>query len=70
MSDSASIPELIPVTEAAERMGVSKATAYRMLKDGDFPVRVVKIGGRQKVSRKAVDAWLASLALELDGEAS
>lgn len=59
------------VREAAERLGISYAMAYRMAGEGALTVTVgngsvaslpvLKIGTRFKVSRKALDRLLAGL---------
>lgn len=50
---------LLSVTEAAERLGMSKAAAYRAIHEGTFPVEVVTVGGRRRVRASDVDAFLA-----------
>jgi len=50
------------VPDAGEALGISRATAYRLARSGDFPVRVLKIGKQLRVS-------IADLDRYLDGEA-
>lgn len=45
-------PATITVVEAAAQMGVSSSSAYAAIKKGDFPVPVIKIGGRYVVPTK------------------
>lgn len=45
-------PPTITVVEAAAQMGVSSSSAYAAIKKGDFPVPVIKIGGRYVVPTK------------------
>ncbi|CAN5344111.1 hypothetical protein BH09PAT4_BH09PAT4_09390 [soil metagenome] len=44
--------------EAAYRLGISRGLAYRLAKDGEFPVRVIRLGHRYVVSRHELDAFL------------
>jgi excisionase family DNA binding protein len=37
-------------------LGISQATAYRLMKSGSF--RVVKVGGAIRISKKSFDEWL------------
>lgn len=55
------LPRLISIEEAALRLDISKATAYRAIKDDTFPLPIIQIGGRLKVS-------LAALQRLLNGE--
>ncbi|MEM1235121.1 MAG: AlpA family transcriptional regulator [Pseudomonadota bacterium] len=53
---------LLTVREVAERTRLSRATIYKMVRDGDFP-RQVQIGAN-KVAwlRSEVEAWIQSRA--------
>lgn len=42
-------PAAVPLPLAAAALGVSRATAYRLVGDGTFPVRVIKVGPRRTV---------------------
>lgn len=42
--------------EIAEILGVSNATAYRLIKEGHF--RTVRIGSSIRVSKQSFDEWL------------
>ena len=46
------------VNEVAKILGVSNATAYRLIKEGHF--RTVRIGSSIRVSRQSFDEWLDS----------
>jgi len=48
----------VTVTEAARQLGISRSFAYQAITRGDFPVPVLRIGGRVVVSRKALDRYL------------
>jgi len=40
-------------------MSIGRATVYRSVKRGDFPVPVLRINGRMRVARLAVERLLA-----------
>lgn len=42
-------PEMVSLETAAARLGVSTATAYRLRREGKFPLRVVQIGSQFRV---------------------
>lgn len=49
-------PHELPITmpavpDASSILGIGRSTAYSMLQDGTFPVRVLKVGKRYRVSR-------------------
>lgn len=44
------------VSEIADILGVSNATAYRLIKEGHF--RTVRIGSSIRVSKQSFDEWL------------
>lgn len=48
----------LSVTEAAEELGVSRATLYGLIRSGDLPS--MKIGARQLISRDALREWMAA----------
>jgi hypothetical protein len=51
------------VVTAGRFFGLGRDATYRAVKDGTFPVPVLKIGGRLRVTRSAV---LAALGIEDD----
>lgn len=51
------------VAEAAARLGVREETAHRWIREGTFPVPLLKVGARRRVS-------IAVLERYLEGEAS
>jgi excisionase family DNA binding protein len=55
------VSDVLTLAVAAPDLGMSPRKAYRLAKAGEFPIPVVKIGGRYIVSKAAVDAYLASL---------
>ena len=44
------------VFEIAEILGISNASAYRLIKEGHF--RTVRIGTSIRISRQSFDEWL------------
>ncbi|WP_199712684.1 helix-turn-helix domain-containing protein [Galactobacter caseinivorans] len=46
------------VPAACEGMGISRATGYRLVRSGDFPVRVLKIGKQLRVSITDLNRYL------------
>lgn len=53
--------DLVPLDVAARRLGISRATAYRLVADDAFLVPVLKLGRSYRVSRRALDRLLAEL---------
>lgn len=52
------MPLTLSLTEAADLLGISRHTAYRLVERDEFPVPVLRIGGQFKVSRQAVDDFV------------
>lgn len=50
----------LSVREAAEQLGVSRATVYGLINSGNLPS--VKIGSRRLISREALREWLGAQA--------
>lgn len=42
----------VSLTEAAELLGIGRSTAYAAARNDDFPVQIIKIGGRYIVPTK------------------
>jgi excisionase family DNA binding protein len=57
-------PETLPATfsvlVASKVLGIGKNMTYRMIAHGEYPVRVLEIGGRFKVSRIDLLAYLGA----------
>ena len=51
---------LLSVTEAAERLGITRARAYRWVAAGQFPGAVQLAGGHWLVKKAVLDAWLTA----------
>jgi excisionase family DNA binding protein len=45
----------LSIEEASVLLGISRATLYRSVQRGDFPVRVVHINGRLRVPRRSLE---------------
>jgi excisionase family DNA binding protein len=45
---------LISVGEAAILLGITRSTAYRAIATNSFPVPIIQVGGRRRVSREAL----------------
>jgi predicted DNA-binding transcriptional regulator AlpA len=54
--------QTLSLAEAARVLGISQAAAYRQLAAGTFPVPVLRIGGRIKVSRYVLESYLTGEA--------
>lgn len=50
----------LTVPEVAERLGISRASAYRAARAGEFPVII--IGRSLRVPRRAFEAWFDAAA--------
>lgn len=49
LADIRSWPAAVNVEDYARAFGISRAYAYESIRQGDCPVRTVKVGGRIKV---------------------
>ena len=52
----------LSIEETAVLLGISRATLYRSVQRGDFPVPVVQLNGRLRVPRRAVERLMEGLA--------
>jgi excisionase family DNA binding protein len=50
----------ITISEAAGILGISRSTAYESVRNGTFPVAVIKIGKRLVISRAAIEQVLGT----------
>lgn len=57
-------PDIITIAEAAGIMGISRDTAYRLKKAGNFPIAAEQLGRGLKCSRAAAERWAAKLQQE------
>jgi excisionase family DNA binding protein len=53
------VSDVLTLAEAAERLGIHRVTAYKLVARNKFPVPVLTVGSRMKVSRHALDLFLA-----------
>lgn len=53
------VSDLMSLTAACDELDIHKSTGYQLVKDGKFPIPVVRVGGGYKVSRTALNAFLA-----------
>lgn len=49
----------LTVIEAAAWLGIGKTTAYELIRTGQFPVRVLHVGGRRLIVRAELERYLA-----------
>lgn len=54
--------DVLTPTDVADRLGMARETVYRLLARGEFPIPALRIGGRWKFSRAAVDRYLEGAA--------
>lgn len=47
------------IDEAAKVLGIGRTTAYELSKQGRFPVRILRLGRKIRVSRTELDRYLA-----------
>lgn len=48
---------ILTITDVAELLCISRPTVYQLIRRDDFPS--FRIGNRTRVSRAALDAWIA-----------
>lgn len=53
-------PLLVGIGEAGATLGISRTTTYKMLREGRFPVPVIRLGGRFRVSKRALERFIES----------
>lgn len=56
MAPGVSRPMLLRIDEVAERLAISRATTYRLIRGGSIPT--VHIGTAVRVPADALDRWL------------
>ncbi|MFE0642125.1 DNA-binding protein [Streptomyces sp. NPDC058877] len=50
-----SLPVTVDVETAGRAFGVGRTVAYRMVRDGDFPVPVLRVGNKLRV--RTAELW-------------
>lgn len=63
-SELENLPAVISVITASRILGIGKNQAYAMIKQGVYPVRVLNINGRYKVSKFDLLAYLGAPGYE------
>jgi hypothetical protein len=58
--DPEKLPATFPLTIANKVLGVGRNQGYAMVRAGTYPVRVLEINGRYKVSRYDLLAYLGA----------
>ena len=58
--DLEALPHVFPVLVASKVLGIGKNQTYELIKRGTYPVRVLTINGRFKVSRYDLLAYLGA----------
>lgn len=59
----ATAPPLLSVEQAARYLGASRSTIYRSIERGDFPLPTVRLNGRLRIPRRAVERLVAGESL-------
>ena len=59
------LPQLLSATEAARRLGVTKARFYELVRRGMVPA--VRIGRQIRVDSAALEAWISAGGRPLEG---
>ena len=52
------MPELVTVAQAARCLGLGRSTLYRLLADGEVPVKQFLIGREVRLAKRQLIAWL------------
>lgn len=61
MSEHYSDDRLLRPREAWERLGISRATFYRLHKSDERFPRLAKLGGASRLSERALDRYISEL---------
>jgi len=48
------LPTVVDIVTAGRAFGISRTTAYRLLRDGNFPTPIRLVGGNYRVTRTAL----------------
>lgn len=52
-------PAMVRFREVCERLGISTDAGYEQIKNGTFPVTLVKVGSIWKARRSELDAFIS-----------
>jgi hypothetical protein len=58
--DPEALPPVFPVLTASKVLGIGKNQTYELIRAGRYPVRVMEISGRYRVSRYDLLAYLGA----------
>ncbi len=53
-----SLPVTVPLMVGAKALGIGRTTAYDMAKRGEFPVRVLRVGNRYRITKADLTGYL------------
>jgi len=59
--DASALPITIGLREAGKILGIGASTSYRLAGEGQFPVRLLKLGRQYRVSRADLLAYLGEV---------
>lgn len=63
------LPLTLGLRETGKILGIGTSTAYRLAAEGDFPVRLLKLGRQYRVSRADLLAYLGEAPQQPSGVA-
>lgn len=52
------LDRFIGIADAAERLGISRSAAYRLVHDDEFPIAVHDVAGRKRVSLRRIAEYI------------
>lgn len=65
MSSTENMPLTMPVwPDGARVLGIGRSTAYELIRRGEFPVRVLKLGAKYRISRADLLRYLGEAQSE------
>ncbi|SFK37230.1 hypothetical protein [Geodermatophilus ruber] len=63
-AELAALPATVDVVTAARALSCGRTLAYQLVRAGQFPARVVRLGSRYRVVTGGPDGLLAALGIE------
>lgn len=67
--DPADLPPTLPIQTASKILGIGRNRTYELIKAGRYPVRVLDVGGRFRVSRYDLLDYLGAGRIAAGGAA-
>lgn len=61
-AELAALPSVIDIRTAGRALGISSALAYRLARNGDFPVETFTVGARHRVAKHKLLAYIGAPA--------